>query len=222
MLTTDADARAARARVLIMKRSATIIGRYSFAAMFVVLGTGLAKADGGIVLLNEARGPFSVTVFVAPEAARRGITDVSILVQWRTNGQVVLDADVNLALDPPIGSTITQSDPVCSLPLGPGSFPLPDATQFPVTVPATRAQASNKLLYAASLNLNAAGDWQLHVSVSRGLESARFECLLPALKESSKVAGLWPYLAFPPIAIAAFVLNQKLRRHTLEQKPRMP
>jgi len=201
-----------------MKRSITIIGAYTFAAMFTLVATRLVKADGGTVLLNEARGPFSVTVFVAPDAAPDGLTDVSVLVQWRTNGQVVLDAKVSLALDPPIGSTMSQSDPVCGLPSAAAGFQSPDGTQLQMTVRATRAQASNKLLYAAPLDLCAAGDWRLHVNVSRGGDIARFDCRLPVLKESPKLAGLWVYLAFPPIAITAFALNQKLRRHALEQE----
>jgi hypothetical protein len=201
-----------------MKRSITIIGVWTFAAMFTLLGTRPAKGDGGLVLLHEARGPFSVTVFVAPGSARGGLADLSVLVQWRTNGQVVLDADVSLALDPSRGSTMSQSDPVCGLPSTAAGFQFPNGTQLPMTVRATRAQASNKLLYAAPLNLSAAGACRLHVIVSRGSDYARFDCLLPVVKESPKLAGLWPYLAFPPIVMTAFALNQKLRRHSLEQK----
>jgi hypothetical protein len=81
-------------------------------------------------------------------------------------------------------------------------------------VPATREQASNKLLYAAGLNLNAPGDWRLHVYVSRGSDNTQFDCLIPAIQTASKISELWPYLAFPPIAIGAFAMNQKLRRHS--------
>jgi hypothetical protein len=77
-------------------------------------------------------------------------------------------------------------------------------------VRATREQASNKLLYAALLKFNAAGDWRLHVTVSRGTGSANFDCVLP-VASSAKLQGLWPYLAFPPIAIIAFAMNQWLR-----------
>ncbi len=186
--------------------------------MFTLLGALLAKGDGGIVLLHEAQGPFSVTVFVTQEAARGGPADLSVLVQSRTNGQVVLDANVSVAFDPPLGSKLSQSDPVCSMPSAAAGFQFPDGTPISTTVRATRAQASNKLLYAAPLNFNASGDWLLRVNVSRGGESAGFDCVLPAVNESAKLAGLWPYVAFPPIAITAFALNQKLRRHSLEQK----
>src|SRR5262249_44815805 len=148
-----------------------------------VLVAHLAKGDGGIVLFHEARDPFSVTIFVAPETARGGLADLSVLVQWRTNGQVVLDADVSLTLDPPTGSTMSQTDPVCSLPWAAAGVQFPDGIPLPMTVRATRAQAANKLLYAAPLKLNAAGDWRLHVIVSRGSDYARFDCLLPAVKE---------------------------------------
>jgi hypothetical protein len=84
-------------------------------------------------------------------------------------------------------------------------------------VRATREQASNKLLYAALLKLDAAGNWRLNVAVSRSSDSASFDCVLPVTIPSAGLSGLWPYLAFPPIAIAAFALNQKLRKHSLER-----
>jgi len=215
------------------------------------------------VQLHEAQGPFSVTVFVSPEAVRGGLADVSVLVQWRKNGEVVLDADVSLALDPPNGLAMAsesssssfsssssksgvsalgtpkppkrrdlvppqaQSGPLCGL--SPTAAPSTIdyrlsstinsqlstidfiGRQHQDTVPATRAQASNKLLYAAALKLNAPGDWRLHVYVLRGSDSARFDCLLPVTRTSAKPSGLWPYLILPPIVIAAFAMNQRLR-----------
>jgi hypothetical protein len=164
----------------------------------------LARADGGTVLLSETQGSFSVTVFVSPEAAYGGRSDVSVLVQRSTNREVILDADVRLVVDSPAGVSTATSDPFCGLP------------STGETVPATREQASNKLLYAAGLNLNVPGDWRLHIYVSCGSDRARFDCLLPVTRTSTTLSGLWPYLAFPPIVITAFAINQRLRRHSLE------
>jgi len=182
-----------------------------------MLAPRLSRGDGGVVQLHETQGPFSVTIFVSPEAARGGLTDVSVLVQWRKNGEVVLDAAVSLAVDPPNGLAMARSEPLCGLSPTAAAFQLPDMRQHPATVPATREQATNKLLYAANLNLNAAGAWRLRVYVLRGSDSARFDCPLPVARTWAQPPGLWPYLILPPIVIAAFAVNQRLRRHSLER-----
>jgi hypothetical protein len=199
-----------------MKRSRTSIQVWIVTAAFTMLAPRLARGDGGIVQLRENKGPFSVTVFVAPEAALGEFADVSVLVQGRTNAEVILDADVSLTADPPGGVAINQSDTLCGAASDAAAFP--DLTQHQVKAQATREQASNKLLYAAPLKLSATGNWRLHVLVSRGSDSESFDCLLPVTR-SSTLAGLWPYLAFPPLGITAFAINQRLRKHSLEKEP---
>jgi hypothetical protein len=200
-----------------MKRSSVRTLVWIATALSTMFVPGIARGDGGIVLLHETKDPFSVTVFVSPEGARGGLADVSVLVQWRKNGEVILDADVILALDPPAGVVSNQSDPLCGVTSSAAAFPSPELTQHQVKAHATRGQASNKLLYAAPLALNTTGDWRLHMLVSRGSDSAGFDCLVPVTITSAKLSGLWPYLAFPPIVITAFALNQRLRRHSLEK-----
>jgi hypothetical protein len=173
-----------------------------------------AKGDGGVIRLRETQGPFSVTVFSSPDAAAGGLADVSVLVQGRETGNPLLDADVSLTLSPPDGMARKQSEEFCSLPTA--AMSLPNGINNPASVRATREQASNKLLYAAQLELRAAGNWWLHVNVSHGSDNATFDCFLPVSATSVKLSGLWPYLAFPPIAIVAFAMNQRLRRHSLE------
>jgi len=182
-----------------------------------MLVSRISRADGGVVLLHKDQEPFSVTVFVSPEAAREGLTDVSVLVQTRKSGEIVLDAVVSLSIDPPAGLALAGSEPFCSVSPSAPAFQLSEMRHPQATVPATRAQASNKLLYAAALKLNLAGDWRLHVNVSRGPDTARFDCLLPVAPPSAKPSPLWPYLFLPPIAIAAFAMNQRLRRNSLER-----
>ncbi len=198
-----------------MKRARLSIQARVVTAIFTMFAPLIARGDGGIVLLHEAQGPFSVTVFVSAETARGGLADVSVLVQWRKNGDVVLDADVSLAVEPPKGLAMNRSEEFCGLSPVTAAFPLADMRQ--ATVTAMREQASNKLLYAANLKLNAPGDWRLHVYVWRASDSARFDCLLPIARTSATAQGLWPYLIFPPIVIAAFAMNQRLRRHSLEK-----
>ncbi len=199
-----------------MKPLSTRLQIWIVTAFVTTLAPGFARGDGGIIQLREVKGPYSVTVFTSPEADRAGLIDVSVLIQWQKTGEVVLDADVSLTLQPPNHGTIKQSDPLCSLPSASAAFGLPDM-QHPLSVRATREQASNKLLYAAPVELDAAGDWKLNVFVSREADTASFDCLLPVTLASGGLKGLWPYLALPPIAITAFAMNQRLRWRSLEK-----
>jgi hypothetical protein len=199
-----------------MKRTSISIEVLFLTALAITLMPFVARADGGIVQLRETRGPFSVTLFVSPEAVSGGLTDVSVLVQSPKDGAVVLDVDVTLSLIPPQGVALNESDPFCG-PYGSVTYQSADGTPRSLIVRATREQASNKLLYAALLNLDAPGNWPMQVIVSRGSDSARFDCLIPVAAISPKVSGLWPCLAFPPIVIALFALNQMLRKSSLEK-----
>src|SRR5262245_50135503 len=144
----------------------------------------LAKGDGGIIRLRDAQGPFSVTVFSSPESVSGGLADVSALIQERETSKVVLDADVSFALSPPDDSVLNQSDEFCGVPAS-GMRP-PQGRNLPTGVRATREQASNKLLYSAPVELNAPGNWTLHMVVSRGPDTSRFDCLLPVAFSSGK------------------------------------
>jgi hypothetical protein len=180
--------------------------------LLVLLVPRIANGDGGIIRLREVQGPFSITVFSSPEAASGGLTDVSALIQESESGKVILDADVRLALILPDGSAPNQSDALCGVP-GTGGRPL-QGLNSPPSVRVTRGQASNKLLYSAPVVLNVPGNWKLHVLVSRGTDTARFDCLLPVALSSGKLIGLLPYLLLPPLVVAAFALNQWLRRQS--------
>jgi hypothetical protein len=174
-----------------------------------------AKGDGGIIRLRETRGPFSITVFSSPEAAAGGLADVSVLIQGPETGNVILDADVSFTLGPPDAPGTIQSDRFCGLPSA--AMRLPNGLNHPSNVRATRELASNKLLYAAAVELNAPGNWKLHVLVSRGTDTAQFDCVLPVTMTSGKSTVVWPYLSFPPLAVAAFAVNQWLRRQSLQK-----
>ena len=199
-----------------MKRASISTQLWILTALAMMLAPCVARGDGGTVQLRETRGPFSVTVFVSSETVSGELTDVSVLVQSRKNGDVVLDADVTLSLIPPEGVAINESDPFCGPPSG-TVFQSANVTPNSLTVRATREQASNKLLHAALLRLDAPGNWRLNVTVSCSSDGVSFDCVLPVTTPSARLSGLWPYLAFPPIAIAAFALNQKLRRQSLER-----
>ena len=180
-----------------------------------------ALGDGALVQLREGKGPFFVTIFVTPETlcGRRG--DMSVLIQCQSNRKIILDADVTFALDPPVSLAKTSSDPFCGLSSAGAAVQFLDGRHV-LSYPATRKQASNKLLFAAPVELNATGIWHLRVTVSRGPDRADFDCPISITSRLGSQPGLWLCLAFPPVAITAFALNQRLRRYSLEQNGLKP
>jgi hypothetical protein len=152
-----------------------------------ILAPFVAHADGGTVRAREASGPFLVTVFTAPEPLRAGAIDTSVLVQDQKTGAVILDATVNLEIQPLAGKS----------------------PQF--FTPATREQATNKLLKAARIELPAPGLWALRVFVSRGGEEAVLSTNLQLAPATPRMAALWPLILLPFVVVALFALNQTLR-----------
>jgi hypothetical protein len=161
--------------------------------MTVVLAPLAAQADGGTVCLHEAAGQFLVTVFVSPYPLRAGPADISILVQDRQTGGVVLDSSIKLAIAP-------VSDK--------GS---------PLLTQARRELATNRLLQAARLDLPP-GQSTLNVLVSRGHEEAVLSTTLQVVPGTDRIAVIWPLLLFPPLAIGLFAIHQVLKRSKPQRK----
>jgi len=153
----------------------------------LLLLASAAGGDGGVVQLRQADGPFLVTVFTAPTPLRAGPADVSLLVQAGDRNEPVLDADVLVVLTPSNG----------------------DGTS--IRTKATRQQATNKLLYAAAVNVPAAGSWELRVTVRRGPDMANVGSSIAVAAPLPPLLAHWPYLAFPPAAVTVFALHQWLR-----------
>lgn len=154
--------------------------------LLVLVGAAAVRADGGWVCAKQPVGGWIVSIFVAPVPVRAGPIDVSVMVQDANGEMPILDADVSLV--------------VSSSALG----------AQPLTLAATRAQASNKLLYAAQLILPAAGQWKIEANVARGAETVKGSCALIAEAAPPPILAYWPYLALPPVVIVLFILNQWL------------
>jgi hypothetical protein len=153
------------------------------ALLFVLFAcAAAAAADGGRVRVRRAAGPWTITVFTSPEPLVAGPADVSVLVQERDGGAIVLDADIVFELRGPGGKERAVA-------AGPGT---------------------NRLLESAVVTLATPGDWLVSVSVRRAGESARVSCPLPVGPAPSRLAGLWPLLAFPPFGVALFALHGAL------------
>ena len=146
-------------------------------------------ADGGAVQLRQESGPFVITVFASPSPARAGPVDISVLVQDRATLRALLDADVSLHFA--------------------GGASEIDAS-------ATRAQAQNKLLYAANLNLPVDGSWRYSVSVHRGQAQGIASGSLSVAPAAPAIAQHWGSIAFAPLCILIFALHQTLKRPRLK------
>ncbi len=163
-----------------MKRTLHVVACMMFAYL-------PARADGGVVRVSQASGPFVVTVFTDSEPLRVGSVDTSVLVQDRATGGVILDAIVNLAFRP-VGGT------------SPG-----------FVTRATRARARNKILQAATVDVPAPGWWAIQVFVRRGREEVVLATQLFIMPTAPQLATIWPFLMFPPSAIGLYVLYERRR-----------
>lgn len=99
-------------------------------------------ANGGIIqLARQPAGPYEVTVQTSPSPIRVGTVDVSVLVQRAGSDDLVQDARVTVTAKP-VGQPSTSSP-----------------------YEATHEQATNKLFYAANVELATEGRWRIGVDV---------------------------------------------------------
>ena len=182
------------------------------AFLLVAFSSAQAIADGGVMRLSQAQGPFLITIFTTPELVPHRPVDVSLLVQRRDSKDVVLDATVDLQLIPSRLSSVEPGDPMC------GSSPVGRLRQASgehspgVSIRASRGQSSNKLLYAAAVEFDGPGNWTLDATVEAMGEPARVSCRLSVQPAARQLAGLLPYLFLPAAAVLFFAVNQHLRR----------
>src|SRR5579871_4724750 len=139
----------------------------------VLLATAAsALADGGAVVLHKRTQALTVTAFASPAPPRAGPLDISVLVQSSDTLEPVLDAQVWLRFAN--GSQTKE-------------------------VQATRTQAKNKLLYAASAQLADPGDWQLSVETRTraGATPVTVSGSLTVAPEQRKLGAYSGYIALP-------------------------
>ena len=151
-------------------------------------------ADGGTVQFQKQGGPFFVTVFSTPVPLRVGASDLSVMVQTAEDRSEVLDCDVTLHLA--------------------------KAGERDIEARATRAQATNKLLYAAPIVFPSAGSWHLIVEIKKGRATVRVNGEVAVLPELPPLVAHWPYFAVLPGAVVLFGLNQWLKVRRKIRNPR--
>ena len=166
------------------------LGALTIAVLAFGLG-GVVWADGGLLRAHQPAGPFIISIFTAPEPLRVGPVEVSVLVQ-SSGGAALTGAVVDVLLE---------------------SATAPSERR---RARATSAAASNSLTHSAIVDLPAAGQWMLAVSVSFGGDATTVRTLLPVAPAPSPISRIWPWLLVPPVVIALFGAHQTLKQRCLQ------
>lgn len=146
------------------------------------------RADGGTVRVSQECGGYRVTVFTDPTPLRVGAADVSVLVQDRADGAPMREGDVALTWTPREAGAAT------------------------VQVEATEAEATNKLLRAARVELPASGWWDVRVRVAGRHGVCEVPFAVEVAAPLPRWAELWGWIALPLVPIVLFVLHEATAR----------
>ena len=157
------------------------------ACLALLVGTTAAHGDGGTMLFHQDAGPFTITLFAAALPLTTGVADLSVMVQDRRSGEVLLDPVVELAATREAGGA---AQPAIRLAAGHG----------------------NRLLQAASLPLAQPGKWQLIVRVHRGHDDAQVQTEVMVQASSTRAGLVWFYVLLPVAVILLFLLHQALKQ----------
>lgn len=145
-------------------------------------------ADGGTVLLRNQVGSLRITVFGTPVPLRAGKNDISVMVQKSADQSSILNAKVSVHF------ANSSPDKVVA-----------------VSAPATHDKATNKMLYAADVNVPSPGDWQLAVHVEANGETADVAGKVDVLPAKPPLIAYWPYFVLVPLVVLLFFVNRWLR-----------
>jgi hypothetical protein len=147
----------------------------------ILLWATAAYGDGGTMLLHQDAGAFTVTLFAAPQPLHAGAADLSVMVQDRNSGEVLLDPTVDITVG-------TQQ-----------------------TVRLSRGRASNRLLQAATVDFPKPGKWRLKLSVYRGNDLGQLSTECTVEPDRSRATLVWFYVLLPIGIILLFIIHQVLK-----------
>jgi hypothetical protein len=157
------------------------------ACLLLAVASTAAHADGGAMLLHQDAGAFTITLFAAPQPLHTGEADLSVMVQDRSSGQILLDPVIDLTLASPAASATQQ------------------------TVRLAKGQASNRLLQASTVHFSSAGKWRLTLAVRRANDTAQLVTECTVERDHSRATLVWFYVLLPVGIILLFVIHQVLK-----------
>lgn len=161
----------------------------------ILLGALPARADGGRLQMRTQAGPFTISLFTLPDTLAAGPIDASVLVQDSTSSDVLMDAAVTLALTPP------------------------HADASSIVIPLSHAQATNKLLQAAQIDLPTPGKWRVDVQVEQGGRRANCTTELEVVPRTSPWGTVW-FFALLPATVMLLFAGVQVRKAKLERNRR--
>src|SRR5262245_20737830 len=149
----------------------------------------IARADGGIVIFQQASSPFIITLFSTEMPLRPGPADLSVLLEKTDGHSPILDAQVFIELEHEQGTIIRAE--------------------------ATRGQARNKLLYCSRINIPSEGRWKMRVNVIHGSNAVEVLSALVVAAPQPLLLSYWKLTASPQVIFMLFIINQWLRRRPI-------
>ena len=157
-----------------------------------------ASADGGRLVLAERRDNYTISVFTSPEPLRAGSADISVLLQRAGAGQPIDDAQVFVKLTPQAG-------------VGPA-----------ILATATKNAATNKLLYAALVDIPEPGWWDVEISGMANKQPIQATLALEAGERLPPWLTVWPWFCWPIGVVLLFGVHRLLvaRKHPVLFKER--
>jgi hypothetical protein len=147
-----------------------------------------ARADGGTIRLSEEKGGYRITVFTTPTPLRAGPVDISVLVQEAATGEPASEVQITIKAE------------------WRGS---PDMT---LHHRATKEAATNKLFYAATLDLPEPGWYSLEVSIDGALGEAQVRFEVDAAEPLPSWLAMSPWVGWPILVILLFIIHKLLVR----------
>lgn len=161
----------------------------------LAIGHGLwcatALADGGRLVLAERHDDYQISVFTSPEPLRAGSADISVLLQRRETGAPIEDAQVFVKLTPR-----ENRSPA-------------------IVAPATKDAATNKLLYAALVEIPEPGWWNVEISGTAIKQPVQVTFVFEAGERLPCWLTVWPWFCWPIGVVLLFGVHRLLvaRKH---------
>jgi hypothetical protein len=154
---------------------------------FLLLGCAWpAYADGAHIAMRAVSGPYSVTLFTAPEPLVSGPADLSLLVEDAATGVVLGEATAD------------------------GVLTCGDAR--PVRMTLSHEAAANKLLLAANPTITRAGNCTLVLQIGQpGSATVSVSAVLRVAEDHRRRTTLLFALVLPGVVILLFLVNQRVK-----------
>jgi hypothetical protein len=155
------------------------------------------SADGGRLVLAELQDNYRISVFTSPEPLRAGPVDISVLLQSADAAQIVADAQVYVKLTPREGRG--QS----------------------ILAHATMDAATNKMLYAAVVEIPESGWWDVDVSGTANKQPIQARFAVEAGQPLPRWLTVWPWFCWPFGVMLLFGIHRFLVARKRAQNARL-